>query len=231
MTGSHSASILLERGGKLPWGLAISFLIHLIGFFVIIIYSVLADRRPAEVPVFELVQLEKPKLRPLTPKVKPPDPKPKPKPEKTPDPPKLTPKPEQPKPKPKPEPEVVRDQAPEVTEDISRVEEQVLTQQTLHVPTDPRLSFWAKRVKNKVETQWNPPKGINILQDSKVVVSFIVHRDGKVDSESLETATGNQILDDVALMTIKRLDRVPPIPPHYPEDKIQVRYEFVYKAQ
>ncbi len=219
-----------ERGASpLGWGLTFSIAAHVFICLCILVYVMVNHKKTAEIPVFELVTLEKPRLRPIQPKIKPPEPVAKPEPIKTTEAPKLTPKPIE-KTLPKPEPKVVREEVvkePQVTE----VPQEIETSQELQIPADPRLSFWAKRVKQMVENLWKPPSGIDILQDSKVVVSFIVNRDGSVEEIQISVPTGNALLDELALRTIQRLGKVPPIPQNYPEDRLQVGYEFVYKAR
>jgi TonB family protein len=215
----------------------ISVLVHGFAIIMIGLSALLAPHRPSAVPVFELVNLEKPKLRPLTPKVQPPPEPPPPEPEPTPPPeaPKLTPKPTnavQPK---KPEPKVVKPREPEDKTPPKEVvqEQQVLPQPQVQmsVPQDPRLSLWAARVKKKVDQLWNPPTGIDILGKVKAVITFKVSRDGTIVSAAISESSGNSSLDDLALMTIKRLETVPPIPENFPNDELEVGCEFPYQGQ
>jgi len=39
------------------------------------------------------------------------------------------------------------------------------------------------------------------------------------------------MLDELAERTIQRLEQVPPIPENFPEESLQVSYEFVYNGQ
>lgn len=214
-------------------GILVSFLLHALAILFLGMTALLAPKRPSTVPVFELVSLEKPKLRPLTPKAPPPPepPPPEPEPVKPPEAPKLTPKPDKAVVPKKPEPKVVKEPEPDplpVKEVVP--EQQVLPQVVAHVPADPRLSQWAARVKKKAETLWNPPTGLDILGPVKTIVSFSVTRDGIVQDPSVSTGSGNADLDELALRTIQRMEHVPPIPENYPEDLIQVSYEFIYST-
>ncbi|HKP95043.1 MAG TPA: TonB family protein [Fibrobacteria bacterium] len=214
----------------------ISVLVHGFAILFIGLSALLAPHRPSAVPVFELVNLEPPKLRPLTPKqIKPPEPPPpEPEPVKPPEAPKLTPKPTnavQPK---KPEPKVVKEKTDDEVKPVKEVvqEQQVLTPQIVsHVPADPRLSFWASRVKKSAELLWRPPSGIDISGNVKAVISFKVTREGQIQDVEIASGSGNADLDDLAKQTIVRLDHTPPIPENFPEDMIQVSYEFVYAGQ
>jgi protein TonB len=212
-----------------------SLLVH--GLFVVFIglSAVFTAKRPSEVPVFELVNLEKPKLRPLAPKVKPPpEPPPKPpEPVKAPEAPKLTPKPTKAPVVKKPEPKVVKEPEPDPAPEREVIPEQQQLRPVLETsaPSDPRLSFWASRVKKKVDMLWNPPAGLDILGTVKAVVNFRVARNGSVLESSIAESSGNQELDNLALMVIKRLDGIPPIPPNWPGDELEVRCEFPYSGR
>lgn len=215
----------------------ISVLVHAFGMLMLGLSALLAPHRPSTVPVFELVNLEPPKLRPLTPKVQPPPEPPKPEPEPPPPPPeapKLTPKPTKAVTVKKPEPKVTKPREDSVKTPPKEVvpEQQVLTPQIVsHVPADPRLSFWASRVKKSAELLWKPPAGIDILGTVKTVVSFKVTREGTIQDVQVASSSGNSDLDQLAQQTIERLGHTPPIPENFPDDQIQVSYEFVYSGQ
>jgi TonB family protein len=214
----------------------ISVLVHGFALLMIGLSALLAPHRPSAVPVFELVNLEQPKLRPLTPKVQPPPEPPKPEPEPTPPPeaPKLTPKPTKAVAPKKPEPKVTKPREPEDKTPPKEVvqEQQVLTPQIVsHVPDNPILAFWASRVKKRAEQLWKPPAGIDILGTVKTVVSFKVIRDGTIQDVQTASSSGNADLDQLAQQTIQRMDHTPPIPENFPDDQIEVSYEFVYSGQ
>jgi periplasmic protein TonB len=220
----------IEPGSRL--GLWFSVGIHVLGLVGLLAFGLLAPKKVSTVPVFELVNLSPPKLRPLRPKtVKPPEPPP-PEPVRAPEAPKLTTQPTKAVPN-KPEPKVVREN-PDTTLKASEAPPEVAESQTQivsHVPSDPRLAFWASRVKKKAEAMWNPPAGLDIAGKVTAMVAFKVARDGLVTGATLSASTGNDDLDAQALQTIQRMDHVPPLPENFPDDEVQVSYEFVYKGQ
>lgn len=221
-----------DPGAKI--GLWLSVGLHTLGTAALLSLALLAPKKPSVVPVFELVNLNPPKLRPIRPKTPPPPEPPPPEPAKPLEAPKLTTKPEKAVVPNKPEPKVVREEPPDSTLKASPVEpsyEEPQTQIVSHVPADPRLSIWAGRVKKKAEQLWNPPAGLDILGKATSVVQFTVARDGVVSEVSVTTSAGNADLDAIALQTIQRMDHVPPLPENFPEDAVQVSYEFVYKGQ
>ena len=86
-------------------------------------------------------------------------------------------------------------------------------------------------MKKRAERLWNPPTGIDILGTVKTVVSFKVTRDGTIQDVQVASPSGNADLDQLAQQTIERMDHTPPIPENFPDDQIQVSYEFVYSGQ
>ena len=172
-----------------------------------------------------------PKLRPLAPK----SPEPPPPPEKIetrePDAPKLTAKPKNPVAVSKPEPKRTRPtlDTSSPVKDVPQETQQLTA--NLIVPSDPRLSFWASRVKKMVDRLWSPPAGIEIEGRVKVVVSFDVARDGSISSVSVTGSSGSVTLNQLAERTILRLEHVPPIPENFPKDLLQVNCELYYQGQ
>ena len=122
---------------------------------------------------------------------------------------------------------------PDTTEKKEVVMEQspLEPKQVLHVDSDPRLRFWTRNMKRKVELLWNPPSGIDIFEPTKVRVSFVVLRDGTIEQIQISEPSGTKVLDEVALRTIQRVGKAIPIPPNYPKDRLKVGYEFVYGAE
>jgi len=214
--------------------LLISVLVHGFAMLMIGLSALLAPHRPSEIPVFELVNLEKPKLRPIQPKVKPPPepPPPEPEPVRPPEAPKLTPKPTlAPQPK-KPEPKVVKekppDEDPKPVKDVVPEQQVLENQATLSAPQDSRLSLWISRLTRKVDAAWKAPSGVDVAGSVQVVVIFTVGRDGAILNQSVAESSGNSELDEIALMTIQRIGSVAPIPENYPNDQIEVKSVLIY---
>lgn len=214
----------------------VSILLHAAVTGGFVVFALWAPEPPPTVAVFELVTPEKPKLRPMAPKTpeppaeKPPEARPPEAPKVAPKP---APKPPPEKPKPKPEPKAVRPAPPDTTLPVKETprENAVLTT-TLkaNIPSDPRLAFWAGRVKKRVEALWNPPTGVDAPDRARTVVSFEVSRAGNIGGIEIVEGSGNTLLDDLAKRTIQRLERVPPVPENFPGDALKVSYEFIYNA-
>src|SRR5690606_20690512 len=121
--------------------------------------------------------------------------------------PKPVPKAPPPPPKPKPEPKTVRSAPPDTALPVkeSPRENAVLTTTLVaNIPSDPRLAFWAGRVKKRVESLWNPPTGVDAPNRARTVVSFEVARAGDIGVITVVESSGNVLLDDLAKRTIQR---------------------------
>jgi TonB family protein len=232
-TAGTSSNKAAPRGSPQSRGAWLfSILVHGMALVAFVTYSLLAPKPPPTVAVFELVAVEKPRLRPLAPKT--PEPPVETPPEsRPPEAPALVPKPKTPVVPPKPEPKVVRPTPPDTTlpvKDVPRENARTSPVQVSNAPSDPRLAMWAGRVQKMVEARWNPPTGIDVQGRTKTVISFEVARGGEIDAVEVAQGSGNTLLDDLAKRTIQRLERVVPIPPNFPGELLKVSYEFVYDA-
>ncbi len=230
---ANTISAPAEDHSKMRLAMGFSFVAHAAIFAFFILAATLSNHHSSEVPLIELVQLEAPRIRPLQPKVKTPElPAPEPEPTRPEEAPKLTPAPTKPDSK-KPDPKVVKRDVDSTLKVKNTAEAQpdMPQQLTVSTSTDPRLSQWINRVKKKADLLWNPPAGLEVPAATKVKVSFTVQRDGLVENAKIAASSNNSLLDENALNTVIRLDHVPPIPPNYPEDQIDVGIEFPYQAQ
>lgn len=212
---------------------ALSAAIHLALAGIVVAVGLMAPKPSPPVAVFELVSVERPKLRPIAPKT-PEPPAEKPPRSRPPEAPKLAPKPQAaPKPQPRPEAKTTPLPAPDTTLPVREAPQpsaNLTTTIVANLPSDPRLGFWARTVKKRVEQYWNPPTGIDVPARAKTVVAFEVARDGTVGAVGIVAPSGNTLLDDLARRTIMRLERVPPIPENFPGESLKVSYEFIYNA-
>lgn len=203
--------------------------LHLLVVVALLAYAAFAPKPPPVVAVFELVSVDRPKLRPLAPKT--PEPVVEtPEESRPPEAPALTPQ-KTPVPA-KPEPKTTKP-APS---DPSLPIKDVARENTSHnvtvadAPSNPQLAFWAGRIKQRVQSLWNPPTGIDVEGPAKTIISFQVERSGKISHVEIAQSSGNPLLDNLAKNTILRLDKVPPIPGNFPGDLLKVSYEFIYNG-
>jgi len=205
--------------------------LHALGVAGLLGWVFFAPKPAPVVAVFELVSMERPKLRPLAPKT-PEPPAEQPAESRPPEAPTLAPKAIPNKAPVKPEPKNTQP----VAADPSLPVKDVARENTSHnltisdVPTNPMLAWWAGRVKRNVETQWNPPAGIEVAGTAKTVISFQVDRSGKIKAVEVAQSSGNGLLDDFAKRTIERIQKVAPIPDNFSGDLLKVSYEFIYNG-
>jgi len=206
-----------------------SVLLHIFFIASTFIYPLLNKPKSSPLMVIEMVQLEKPKIRPIQKKSIKPQVKKKPIPK--PEAPKLTNKPKPVVKPPKKEPREVK-KKPDTTK-IEKLEEKVLETMVprivLNEKGDPRLQYWIRRVQKKIQNRWNPPGGIGIIGQSEVAVVFTVIRSGQITKIDVGKSSGNKDLDGFALNTIERIGNMPPIPGNYRDkEKLVIRFIFPY---
>jgi TonB family protein len=61
------------------------------------------------------------------------------------------------------------------------------------------------------------------------VVNFVVQRDGAITDIVVERSTGNATLDFIATRALRLTQRIPPLPPEYPNSTLPVRMTFEYQ--
>lgn len=74
-----------------------------------------------------------------------------------------------------------------------------------HFAEDVQYKYIMK-LQDKVEKNWAPPKDAKFGEVP--VVSFVLHKDGKITDVRLKTSSGNKQVDDLAVKTIKNPHRL-----------------------
>ena len=87
------------------------------------------------------------------------------------------------------------------------------------------------KLQDKVEKNWSPPKDVKLKEVP--VVSFILHKDGKITDVKLKTSSGNKQIDDLAVKTIKKSAPFAKLPKNVDADVIDFdfRFEFYHPEQ
>lgn len=229
--------------GKLPKIVAVSLCFH---FFIIIVIVVLNKihftQEPEPVKVFELVQLQAPKMpQPVAhhkkrseskPKVKNEEPKkqevkneptlpPEPKLAKEP-PPKE--EPAKTEPEPEPEPETTEDSF-EDDMDLPDFAEQSGLNPVGSVDMDPLMQVYLERLKQIIMQHFNPPSGMNVSKNTKTSVQFTVDRFGNITDITLKRSSGNQTWDHLSMRAIQ-ISKLPELPPNYRAPAISLNFNF-----
>lgn len=86
------------------------------------------------------------------------------------------------------------------------------------------MSSWLTRVRTLVERQWrNVPASWGTPKGAPVVV-FAISRDGRSGRPELVHASGNPMVDRMALRAIQAVDAFPPPPQAWPKEEVKLRY-------
>lgn len=70
----------------------------------------------------------------------------------------------------------------------------------------------------------------NFTDRGTSVVTFVIHRDGRIDGIELRTSSGSSVLDRAARAAVMDVaaKRVSPLPPEYTEDRLVIHLKFPY---
>lgn len=120
----------------------------------------------------------------------------------------------------KPQPKKEPSQA--VEENIDELESIL---EELPVPTrvsaagDFKFHWYLNHVQQKLETYWNPPTENHHI---KVVVHFIIHKDGTISEPSIRQSSGSSTIDNIALRAVKLAAPFGRLPPGFSGDKLDL---------
>jgi TonB family protein len=89
---------------------------------------------------------------------------------------------------------------------------------------------YIKQLLIKLKQKWysGMPEEAREGQKGKAVVQFQIQADGGIESATLETSSGNDILDDAAMGAIRRSDPLDPLPPEFHGPFVRLRIIFLY---
>lgn len=220
----------------------------------IAIHFVNFKTEPEPIPVFEMVQVQKPRVsKPRQVRPKPPEPQPEPpKEQPKPDKPKPTPKPKvnkelPPEPKidekpPEPEPEEVQEPEPTPEPEPEPEPEPVddFDVDDLDLPTaveapslnpvgsvdmDPLMQVYLDRLKQIIMGNFNPPSNLNVRKNVKTTVQFTVDRFGGITGILLKRSSGNKTWDHLSVRAIK-ISKVPELPPNFRAPSLVLHFNF-----
>lgn len=91
----------------------------------------------------------------------------------------------------------------------------------------PDLSAYMAKVQRKITKKWHPP-----LSDysTKVVVNYIIKKNGDLGKYSVTESSGNSRMDVSATEALKKAAPFPPLPSGYNEDTLEVKFTFDYNV-
>lgn len=91
----------------------------------------------------------------------------------------------------------------------------------------PDLSAYMAKVQRKITKKWHPP-----LSDysTKVVVNYIIKKNGDLGKYSVTESSGNSRMDVSATEALKKAAPFQPLPSGYNEDTLEVKFTFDYNV-
>lgn len=205
------------------------------------------SQEPEPIPVFEMVQVTQPQVKPAAPKQKPPEPKqelPEPPPEKPitkPEPKpkvnkKLPPEPKVEEKKPDPvqqvEPDPTPEQPPEPVDDFAvddldlpATMEASSLNPVGSVDMDPLMQVYLERLKQIIMGNFNPPGNLQVRKDAKTTVQFTVDRFGGITAITLKRSSGNKTWDHLSVRAVQ-ISKVPELPPNFRAPSLILHFNF-----
>ena len=91
----------------------------------------------------------------------------------------------------------------------------------------PDLSAYMAKVQRRITRKWRPP-----LSDysTKVVVNYIIKKNGDLGKYSITESSGNSRMDVSATEALQKAAPFPPLPSGYNEDTLEVKFTFDYNV-
>lgn len=97
---------------------------------------------------------------------------------------------------------------------------------------DPSLSYYLAAIQTKISSRWiEPSLNINPGQVERVTLGFTVLRSGLVRDIQVLDPSDSVFLDQSALRAIQEAVPLPPFPPLFPEETLQVRFHFEMRGE
>lgn len=90
-----------------------------------------------------------------------------------------------------------------------------------------RLADYYTAIWSRIKSQWNLPGGINPRDNIEAVVQLRILRNGAITGISFEKKSGLPYFDNSVLRALKKADPLPPLPPWYRENGLDIGIRFL----
>lgn len=89
------------------------------------------------------------------------------------------------------------------------------------------FSEYMRKVQRKITRKWKPP-----LSDysTKVVVNYVIHKNGDLGNYYVAESSGNSRMDVSAMEALKKAAPFPPLPVGFGEESVDVKFTFDYNV-
>lgn len=79
----------------------------------------------------------------------------------------------------------------------------------------------------KIKEAWGLPGSYTTKKDLESIVTIKIRRDGRIIDINFEKRSGNRLYDESVLRAIRSIDPLPPIPPSFNTDTIEIGFRFL----
>jgi colicin import membrane protein len=90
-----------------------------------------------------------------------------------------------------------------------------------------RLADYYTIIWSRIKSQWNLPGGINPKDNIEAVVQVRIMSNGAITGISFEKKSGLAYFDNSVLRALKKADPLPPLPPWYRENALDIGIRFL----
>lgn len=99
---------------------------------------------------------------------------------------------------------------------------------SLELDVDFPFLYYLSVVRNKISSNWLPPRASSGKEPIRTKVFFLISRDGRVNQVALEVSSGISFFDQSALRAIYASDPLPPLPEEFPDAELGVHFTFEF---
>jgi len=92
------------------------------------------------------------------------------------------------------------------------------------VPLDPALEKYYGDVWEMIRNAWHTP--LSAKKELQTLVTITIRKDGLITDWQIDQRSGNRAYDEAVARAIRSIEKLPPIPPSFNSDSIQMGFNF-----
>lgn len=98
--------------------------------------------------------------------------------------------------------------------------------------SDEDKNSYGAKLSNHLQRFWRQPRTVpQEDRDYSTIISFVIDKKGNVTDAKILTPSGWALMDKTVADALKAANPVPPLPPTFPSDSVQVRVPFVLQKR
>ena len=82
-------------------------------------------------------------------------------------------------------------------------------------------------IQKEIKKNWNPVK---LEKSKKVVLLFKVYKDGSISDIKIYTSSGNEEMDNSAILAVEKSNPLPPLPKECKHESVDILFNFDYNV-